>query len=36
MAFLTIFIWSLTFVQTKVLLKTLSPEEILIDRFLLA
>ena len=35
-AFLTIFIWSITFVQTKVLLNYLSADEILIDRFLLA
>ena len=35
-ALLTIVIWSLTFVQTKVLLVYLSPVEILIDRFVLA
>jgi drug/metabolite transporter (DMT)-like permease len=35
-ALLTIIIWSLTFVQTKVLLVYLSPVEILIDRFVLA
>jgi drug/metabolite transporter (DMT)-like permease len=35
-AFITIFIWSLTFVQTKVLLEYLSPIEILIERFFLA
>ena len=32
----TIIIWSLTFVQTKVLLEYLTPIEILIDRFFLA
>ena len=35
-ALLTVVIWSLTFVQTKVLLLYLSPVEILIDRFSLA
>jgi len=35
-ALLTIVIWSLTFVQTKVLLVYLNPVEILIDRFVLA
>ena len=35
-ALITITIWSLTFVQTKVLLEYLTPIEILIDRFLLA
>ncbi len=35
-ALLTIVLWSLTFVQTKVLLAYLSPVEILIDRFALA
>jgi len=35
-ALLTIVIWSLTFVETKVLLEYLSAEEILIDRFVLA
>ena len=35
-AFFTIFLWSLTFVQTKVLLKFLTPIEILLDRFSIA
>jgi len=35
-ALLTVVIWSLTFVQTKVLLGFLSPVEILVDRFVLA
>jgi len=35
-AFFTIFLWSLTFVQTKILLKFLTPIEILIDRFSIA
>ena len=35
-ALITIFIWSLTFVQTKVLLSYLNPIEILIIRFFLA
>jgi len=35
-AALTIVIWSMTFVQTKILLEYLTPVEILIDRFVLA
>ena len=35
-AFFTIFLWSLTFVQTKVLLNFLTPIEILLDRFSIA
>ncbi|NPA27894.1 MAG: DMT family transporter [Epsilonproteobacteria bacterium] len=35
-ALTTIIIWSLTFVQTKVLLEYLTPIEILIDRFIIA
>lgn len=35
-ALVTIIIWSLTFIQTKILLKYLSPEEILLDRFVIA
>jgi len=35
-ALLTVVLWSLTFVQTKVLLEYLSPVEILLDRFSIA
>ena len=35
-ALLTVVLWSLTFVQTKVLLEYLSPVEILLDRFVIA
>ena len=34
--FITITIWSLTFVQTKILLNYLDPVEILLDRFVVA
>jgi len=35
-ALLTVVLWSLTFVQTKVLLQYISPTEILLDRFVIA
>ena len=35
LAIITVFIWGFTFISTKILLKSLSPEEILFSRFLL-
>lgn len=36
LAIITVFIWGFTFISTKILLKSLSPEEILFSRFFIA